>query len=158
MGTIVRAPVGLRVNAEAIRAGDVKHLFPMFAVFQPSFYELKSLQRRPVRVSNGPHQECRDLVLPLKIFISRQHLLEACRHFVFQISGFTRITDDIKESPLAITQWRKAGARFEANTAFRDLFATHTVVDAEKRFVTGQNQNSGQATAQAMLALLADRR
>lgn len=56
------------------------------------------------------------------------------------------------------TELRKAGARFEANAAFRDLFATHTVVDAEKRFVTGQNQNSGQAMAQAMLALLAGRR
>ena len=33
----------------------------------------------------------------------------------------------------------------------------HTVVDEEKRFFTGQNQNSGRETAQAMLALLAER-
>ena len=55
------------------------------------------------------------------------------------------------------TELRKAGARFEANTAFRDVFANHTVVDAEKRFVTGQNQNSGRATSQAMLLLLEER-
>lgn len=55
------------------------------------------------------------------------------------------------------TELRKAGARFEASSAFRDMFATHTVVDDERRFVTGQNQNSSHETAQAMLALLAAR-
>lgn len=55
------------------------------------------------------------------------------------------------------TELRKAGAVFEASTAFRDVFATLTVVDEEQRFVTGQNQNSGHETAQAMLALLAER-
>jgi len=55
------------------------------------------------------------------------------------------------------TELRAAGARFEANSAFRDVFATLTVVDDEKRFVTGQNQNSGRETAQAMLNLLAER-
>ena len=55
------------------------------------------------------------------------------------------------------TELRKAGARFEANSAFRDVLATHTVVDEEKRFVTGQNQNSSRETAQAMLALLSER-
>jgi hypothetical protein len=41
------------------------------------------------------------------------------------------------------SQLRKAGAIYESQTAFRDMFATHVVVDNEQRFVTGQNQNSG---------------
>jgi len=48
---------------------------------------------------------------------------------------------------------RAAGAKFEASTASKDLFATHTVVDDEGRFVTGQNQNSGHATAHEMMRL-----
>ena len=75
----------------------------------------------------------------------------------------TGVTDkQIKELGIEVTplhpetELRKAGARFEANSAFRDVLATHTVVDEEKRFVTGQNQNSGRETAQAMLALLAE--
>jgi putative intracellular protease/amidase len=55
------------------------------------------------------------------------------------------------------TELRKAGALFEAETAFRDVFANHVVVDDEKRFVTGQNQNSGRATSQALLLLLQKR-
>lgn len=46
---------------------------------------------------------------------------------------------------------RAAGALFEAETAFKDIFATHTVADG--KLVTGQNQNSGYATAQRMLAV-----
>ena len=76
----------------------------------------------------------------------------------------TGVTDkQIKELGIEVTplhpetELRKAGARFEANSAFRDFLATHTVVDEEKRFVTGQNQNSGRETAQAMLALLSER-
>jgi hypothetical protein len=42
---------------------------------------------------------------------------------------------------------------FESQTAFRDMLATHVVVDDEQRFVTGQNQNSGRETAQKMLAI-----
>jgi len=52
---------------------------------------------------------------------------------------------------------RKAGVLYESATAFRDLFATHVVVDDERRFVTGQNQNSGHETAHTMMALLAER-
>ena len=52
---------------------------------------------------------------------------------------------------------RKAGVVYESRSAFRDLFATHVVVDEERRFVTGQNQNSGLATAHAMMALIAAR-
>ena len=55
------------------------------------------------------------------------------------------------------TELRKAGALYESATAFRDLFATHVVVDEEKRFVTGQNQNSGRETAHKMMKLIAKR-
>jgi len=55
------------------------------------------------------------------------------------------------------TELRKAGALYESNTAFRDFLATHAVVDDEKRFVTGQNQNSGHETAQMMMAVLTER-
>jgi len=76
----------------------------------------------------------------------------------------TGVTDkQIKELGIEVTplhpesELRQAGVMFESNTAFRDIFATHTVVDDEARFVTGQNQNSGHTTAQAMLALLSRR-
>jgi putative intracellular protease/amidase len=74
----------------------------------------------------------------------------------------TGVTDkQIKELGITITpmhpetELKKAGAKFEANTAFRDLFATHVVIDVEERFVTGQNQNSGLETAHKILMLLA---
>ena len=53
------------------------------------------------------------------------------------------------------TELRKAGALYESQTAFRDMFATHVVVDDEKRFVTGQNQNSGHVTAHRMMEIIA---
>lgn len=53
------------------------------------------------------------------------------------------------------TELRKAGASYESQTAFQDIFATHVVVDEEQRFVTGQNQNSGHETAQKMMAIIA---
>ena len=49
---------------------------------------------------------------------------------------------------------RKAGVIFESKSAFRDMFATLTVVDDEKRFVTGQNQNSGHETAYQIMKIL----
>lgn len=55
------------------------------------------------------------------------------------------------------TELRKAGALYESATAFRDVFATHVVVDDERRFVTGQNQNSGRETASEMMRLIAER-
>lgn len=55
------------------------------------------------------------------------------------------------------TELRKAGALYESATAFRDLFATHVVVDGERRFVTGQNQNSGRETASEMMRLIVER-
>lgn len=55
------------------------------------------------------------------------------------------------------TELRKAGVKFESETAFRDMLATHVSVDDEKRFVTGQNQNSAHETAHQMMALIAGR-
>lgn len=49
---------------------------------------------------------------------------------------------------------RKAGALFESQSKLIDMFATHVVTDDEKRFVTGQNQNSGHETAHKMMELL----
>jgi putative intracellular protease/amidase len=76
----------------------------------------------------------------------------------------TGVTDkQVKELGIEITplhpetELRKAGALFESQTAFRDLFATHVVVDDEQRFVTGQNQNSGLETAHRMMQVIADR-
>ena len=51
------------------------------------------------------------------------------------------------------TELRKAGAKFESQSAFRDFFATHVVIDDEQRFVTGQNQNSGLETAHKMMGI-----
>jgi len=76
----------------------------------------------------------------------------------------TGVTDkQVKELGIEITplhpetELRKAGALFESQTAFRDIFATHVVVDNEQRFVTGQNQNSGLETAHRMMQVIADR-
>jgi putative intracellular protease/amidase len=55
------------------------------------------------------------------------------------------------------TELRKAGALFESQTAFRDFLATHVAVDEERRFVTGQNQNSGLAAAHLMMEILSER-
>jgi hypothetical protein len=41
--------------------------------------------------------------------------------------------------------------------AFRDLFASHVVVDKGRRFVTGQNQHSGLETAHKMMQVIANR-
>jgi putative intracellular protease/amidase len=51
---------------------------------------------------------------------------------------------------------RKAGANYQCSTGKRDIFETLTVVDEEKRFVTGQNQNSGHETAQKIMEILND--
>ena len=76
----------------------------------------------------------------------------------------TGVTDkQIKELGITLTplhpetELRKAGVIFESNTALIDFFATHVVVDNEKRFVTGQNQNSGLETSHRMMAVIADR-
>ena len=76
----------------------------------------------------------------------------------------TGVTDkQIKELGIEVTpkhpetELRKAGALFESQSAFRDLFATHVAVDDERRFVTGQNQNSGLEAAHVMMQVYADR-
>jgi len=76
--------------------------------------------------------------------------------------NMTGVTDkQITELGITITplhpesELRKAGVNFESKTAFRDIFATHVTVDVEKRFVTGQNQNSGLEAAHKILELLA---
>ena len=76
----------------------------------------------------------------------------------------TGVTDkQVKELGIEITplhpetELRKAGALFESQTAFRDMFATHVAVDDEQRFVTGQNQNSGLETSNVMMQVLAAR-
>ena len=76
----------------------------------------------------------------------------------------TGVTDkQIKELGIEVTplhpetELRKAGVLFESQSAFRDMFATHVVVDEERRFVTGQNQNSGLETSHLMLQVIAER-
>ncbi len=53
------------------------------------------------------------------------------------------------------TELRALDANFVSNTAFRDFFATLTVVDGN--IVTGQNQNSSGETAQTLLRMLWER-
>jgi putative intracellular protease/amidase len=48
---------------------------------------------------------------------------------------------------------RRVGAKYESQTAFVDMLATHVVVDGN--IVTGQNQNSGYETAHRVLEMLA---
>ncbi|NIB43692.1 type 1 glutamine amidotransferase domain-containing protein [Pseudomaricurvus alkylphenolicus] len=55
------------------------------------------------------------------------------------------------------TELRKAGVKFESQTAFRDFLATHVSIDKEQRFVTGQNQNSGLEAAHKIVEILAKR-
>ena len=76
----------------------------------------------------------------------------------------TGVTDkQIKELGIELTplhpetELRKAGAVFESQTAFRDIFATHVSIDDEQRFVTGQNQNSGLEAAHNMMRILSER-
>ena len=76
----------------------------------------------------------------------------------------TGVTDkQVKELGIQMTpqhpeeELKKAGVIFEAKTGFRDLFANHVVVDDEKRFVTGQNQNSGHETAQMIMKIIEDK-
>jgi putative intracellular protease/amidase len=68
----------------------------------------------------------------------------------------TGVTDkQVKELDITITpqhperELRAAGALFESKTAFRDMFANHSVV--EGRLVTGQNQNAGAEVANKMM-------
>ena len=51
---------------------------------------------------------------------------------------------------------KKAGAIFESKKGIRDYLATHVVSD--KNIVTGQNQNSGNETAEKMMEILEERK
>lgn len=68
----------------------------------------------------------------------------------------TAVTDkQVEELRITVTplhperELRAAGANFESDTAFRDFFAGHVVVDG--RLVTGQNQNDGAEVANLMM-------
>jgi putative intracellular protease/amidase len=50
------------------------------------------------------------------------------------------------------TELRQAGAFYESETAYRDIFASHVVVDG--MIVTGQNQNDGAEVAQRLIEVL----
>jgi len=52
------------------------------------------------------------------------------------------------------TELRKLGVDFQASTGTLDFMETLTVIDDERRFVTGQNQNSGHETAQKMMEII----
>ena len=71
----------------------------------------------------------------------------------------TGATDkQIRELGITITpqhperELRAAGALYESETAFRDMFASHVVVDGT--LVTGQNQNDGAEVAQRMMEIV----
>jgi len=53
------------------------------------------------------------------------------------------------------TELRKANARFEADTAWMDFFATHVAVDGN--LVTGQNQNSSGEASHRILEIVAQK-
>jgi putative intracellular protease/amidase len=68
----------------------------------------------------------------------------------------TAVTDkQVEELGITFTpqhperELRAAGALFESESAFRDMFANHVVVDG--RIVTGQNQNAGEEVANKMM-------
>jgi putative intracellular protease/amidase len=68
----------------------------------------------------------------------------------------TAVTDkQVRELGITMTpqhperELRAAGVLFESKTAFRDMFADHSVVDG--RLVTGQNQNAGPEVAHKMM-------
>ncbi len=54
------------------------------------------------------------------------------------------------------TELIKAGADYKSKTGFRDMLQNLTVIDNEKRFVTGQNQNAGHETAQKMMKIISE--
>ena len=71
----------------------------------------------------------------------------------------TGVTDkQVQELGITITpqhperELRAAGALYESETAFRDIFASHVVVDGT--LITGQNQNDGAEVAQRMMEII----
>jgi putative intracellular protease/amidase len=89
---------------------------------------------------------------PLGLLLAKDEngapLVKGCR--------LTAVTDkQVQELGITMTpqhperELRAAGARFESQKAFRDIFANHSVV--EGRLVTGQNQNAGAEVANKMI-------
>lgn len=81
----------------------------------------------------------------------------------FLITGrdMTGVTDKqlielgIKQTPLhPESELRNRGVNYKANSGKRDMLETITVIDQERRFVTGQNQNSGHETAQKIMQVI----
>lgn len=79
-----------------------------------------------------------------------------------QAKHLTAVTDaQIRQLGITMTpqhperELRHAGALFESRQAFWDIFANHVVVDGH--LVTGQNQNAGTETAEAMLRIAGGR-
>ncbi|MCI4647252.1 type 1 glutamine amidotransferase domain-containing protein [Phaeodactylibacter sp.] len=75
----------------------------------------------------------------------------------------TGVTDkQIKQFGITLTplhpeaELRKLGVDFKSQAGNMDFMQTLTVVDEERRFVTGQNQNSGHETAQKIMAILSE--
>ncbi len=61
----------------------------------------------------------------------------------------------ITQTPLhPESELRNRGVNYKSNSGKRDIFETITVIDQERRFVTGQNQNSGHETAQKIMGIL----
>lgn len=76
--------------------------------------------------------------------------------------NMTAVTNkQVEELGISITplhperELRALGANFKSNTGFKDVFQTLVVIDSN--IVTGQNQNSSGATAQAMLKILEEK-
>ncbi len=55
------------------------------------------------------------------------------------------------------TEMRKLGVNFKSSTGNFDFLETLTVIDEERRFVTGQNQNSSHETAQKIMGILLEK-
>ncbi|MDG1433538.1 MAG: type 1 glutamine amidotransferase domain-containing protein [Saprospiraceae bacterium] len=77
-----------------------------------------------------------------------------------EITGVTN--KQLEELGITITpqhpeaELKQAGAIYKSNSGFRDMFQNLTVIDKEKRFVTGQNQNAGHETAQKIMKIILD--
>ena len=89
---------------------------------------------------------------PLGLLLARNEAGES----LVKDRRITAVTDkQVEELGITMTpqhperELREAGALFEAKTAFRDMFANHSVVDG--RLVTGQNQNAGAEVAIKMM-------
>lgn len=64
----------------------------------------------------------------------------------------------ITQTPLhPETELRKLGGNFKSKTGNRGMLQTLSVIDEERRFVTGQNQNSGHETEHKIMGILQEK-